>query len=145
MKKGNSIALIIIVIFTGLLTISIMSMEDVPIIKVKAEVTVTDGNPAVKIVNVEQDAVNPLKAPRGDSNGGFPSVMAKAMINFGSGGVSYWAANDYHENGTYDFVIGFQRGVTTKQGNLVLVTVRVVDEKGDLYKSARDTKFIVWE
>lgn len=141
MKKSNILALIIIVIFTALLTISIMSMGVVPILNLKAEVTVTDGSPAVKIVNMEQDAVNPLKAPRGNSDVGFPSVDAKAIIN--NAKLSYWSAKDYHGNGTYDFVIGFPRGVTPKQGDMVKVIVRVVDEKGS--PLASDIGVRIWE
>lgn len=142
MKKGNILALIIIVIFIGLLTISIMSMGVVPIIEVKAEVTVTDeGSATVKIVTVEQDAVNPLKSPRGSSTAAFPSVDAMAIIN--NAKVSYWAAEDYHGNGTYDFVIGFRRGATPKQGDMVKVIVKVADEKGSTLAS--DIRVILWE
>ncbi len=141
MKKGNILALIIIVIFIGLLTISILSMGVVPIIEVKAEVTVTDGSATVKIVTVEQDAVNPLKSPRGSSTAAFPSVDAMAIIN--NAKVSYWAAEDYHGNGTYDFVIGFRKGATPKQGDMVKVIVKAVDEKGSTLAS--DIRVILWE
>lgn len=129
MKKGVIFgAIIISVIIVGLLTVSIMRMEEVPIINVNAEVTVTDGNPAVKILTVEQDAVNPLKSPRGSATTKFPSVDALAIIN--NSRVSYWASNPYEGGGTYDFVIGFPRGVTPKEGDMVKVIVNVVDERG---------------
>lgn len=143
MKKGIIFGAVIIVIIISLLTISISRIEEVPILNVKAEVTVSDDNQAVtvKIVNVEQDAVNPLKAPRGDSNVGFPSVDAKAIIN--NAKVSYWASNPYWENGTYNFVIGFPRGVTPEQGDMVKVIVNVVDARGRTLAS--DTRIIIWE
>jgi len=141
MKKGVIFGAIISVTIVCLLTVSIMRIEEVPIINVKAEVTVTDGNPAVKIVTVEQDAVNPLKRPRGSANTNFPSVDALAIIN--NARVSYWASNPYGGDGTYDFVIGFPRGVTPKQGDMVKVIVNVVDERGRTLAS--DTRIVFWE
>jgi len=150
MKRSSIFILIIIIlILASLLTISIMNVEEMPIIKVKAEVTVTDGNPAVEIVNIEQDAVNPLKAPQGDSDVGFPSVDAKAIIatERGWAKVSYWDAEVYHGNGTYDFVLGFHRGITLEHGDMVRVSVDVVevDDEGHTYKPASDMKIIIWE
>jgi len=144
MKKGNILALVIgviCVIFIGFLTISIMSKEEVPIINVKAEVTVIGGKPAVKIVNAEQNAVSPLKRPRGSSTVDFPSVDALAIIN--NAKISYWAAKDYHGNGTYDFVIGFPEGAMPEQGDPVKVIVKVVNEKGRTLAS--DIRVIIWE
>lgn len=141
MKKGIIFVVIAILIFMGLVTISIMNIEEVPIIKVKAEVTVTDGKPSVEIVNVEQDAVNPLKSPRGSSTAGFPSVDALAIIN--NTKISYWAAEDYRGDGTYDFVIGFSKGATPRQGDMVKVIVKVVDENARTLAS--DIKVIIWE
>ena len=123
------------------LQISIIQMEEVPIIKVKAEVNVTNDEPSVKIVNAEQDMVNPLKSPRGSSTVGFPSVDALAIIN--NTYVSYWAAEDYHGNGTYDFVIGFSKSATPKQGDMARVIVKVVDKNGRTLAS--DIKVIIWD
>ena len=129
MKKGNIVALSIIVIFACLLAVPLMTMEDVPILKVTAVVSVTDGSPEIKNVTVDQEMVNPLKALGRNSNAGFPGVEAKAIINFGSGGVSDWGVKDYRGNGTYEFVIGFSRGVMLERGDHVRVIVKVVDEK----------------
>jgi len=141
MKKGIVVVVIAALFLIGLVMIPIIKIEEVPIIKVKAEVTVTDGKPAVEIVNVEQDAVNPLKSPRRSSTAGFPSVDALAIIN--NTNVSYWAAEGYHGNGTYDFVLGFPRGAIPRQGDMVKVIVKVVDEKARTL--ARDKKVIIWE
>lgn len=141
MKKGIIFGAIISVIIVSLLAVSITRIEEVPIINVKAEVTVTDGTPTVKIVTVEQDAVNPLKRPRGSATTNFPSVDALAIIN--NARVSYWAANPYRGGGTYDFVIGFSRGVTLKQGDMVKIIVNVVDERGRT--RASDTRIVSWE
>ncbi len=141
MKKGIVFAVIAILMVMGLVTISIIEIEEVPVIKVKAEVTVTDGKPSVEIANVEQEAVNPLQSPRGSSTAGFPSVDALAIIN--NTKISYWAAKDYHGNGTYDFVIGFSKSAAPRQGDMVKVIVKVVDEKART--RARDVKVILWE
>jgi hypothetical protein len=143
MKKGDILALIILMLFMISLTSSCISREKVPIIKVKAEVAVTEGKPAIEIVNVEQDSVNPLKSPRGSSDVGFPSVDAMAIVNYGKGGVSYWAAKEYQGNGTYEFVIGFGRDAMPKQGDMVKVVVRVLDRNGKALASA--TRLIIWE
>jgi hypothetical protein len=141
MKKGIIFGAIIIVIITSLLVVSITRIEEVPIINVKAEVTVTDGRSTVTIVTLEQDAVNPLKSPRGSAITSFPSVDALAILN--NAKVSYWASKPHVGNGTYDFVIGFPRGVTPKQGDMVKVIVNVVDERGRTLAS--DTRVILWE
>jgi len=140
MKKSIVFALIIIGFFISLLTILIMSIEEVPIIKIEAEVTVSDGKPGLKIVSIEQDEVNPLKAPKG-SSAAFPSVDALAIIN--NARVSYWASKEYHGNGSYDFVIGFRKGTTPKQGDMVKGIVKVADEKGRTLAS--DIRVIIWE
>ena len=140
MKK---IALIILMLFMLSLMSSCISLEKVPILKVKAEVALTDGKPSVKIVNSEQDSVNPLKSPRGSSDVSFPSVDAMAIINYGRGGVSYWAAKEYHGNGTYELVIGFGRDAMPEQGDMVKVVVRVLDRNGKALASA--TRLIIWE
>ncbi len=142
MKK---IVLIILMLFMLALMSSCISLEKVPILKVKAEVALMDGKPAIENVSVEQDTVNPLKSPRGSSDVGFPSVDAMAIIN--NAQVSYWAAKEYQGNGTYDFVIGFRKGATPKQGDMVKVHVKVVDvdEKGHAHTLAGTTKVITWE
>lgn len=141
MKKSNVIVAMIVLIFISLLTISITSMGKEPIITVKAEVSVTEDNTAIRIVNLEQDAVNPVKAPRGSSTTNFPSVDALAIIN--NAKVSYWASNSYEGNGTYDFTIGFSEAVAPQSGDVVKVVVKVVDAGGKTL--AEDTGVIPWE
>jgi len=140
MKK---IVVIILMLFTLSLTSSCISIEKVPILKVKAEVALIEGKPAIENVSVEQDAVNPLKSPRGSSSVGFPSVDAMAIVNYGKGGVSYWAAKEYHGNGTYELVIGFARDTMPKQGDMVMLVVRVLDRNGKALASAK--RLIIWE
>jgi len=145
MKKGIIIVIVIVIvlIFIAILTVSIMNLGEVPILKVNADVTVTDGKPAIEIVNVEQDMVNSLRSPRGNSDVGFPSVDAMAVINYGKGGVSYWAAKEYQGNGTYELVIGFGRDAMPKQDDMVMMLVKVTDRKGNAL--ARATRLIRWE
>ncbi len=130
-----------------------VSLEKVPVVKLQAKVEVssTDGGEAgqggesgvaVEIVSVEQDTVSPLESPKG-SSAGFPSVDAKAIINSGAGGVSYWATEKFKGSGTYDFVLGFDRGREPKKGDAVKVVVRVVDERGGVLASA--AQVVIWE
>ena len=146
MKKGNIAALSIIVIFVGLLAIPLITLEDVPVIDVTAVINVTDGSSEIKNVTLEQQLVNPLKAPGGNSNAGFPGVEAKAMVltERGWAKLSYWAAVDYRGDGTYHLVIGFPKDARPEQGDMVKVIVGVVDETGK--PLAIDyARVIIWE
>ena len=87
-----------------------------------------DKNPSIKIVKVKQDAVNPLQSPRGGHDSGFPAVDAIAIIN--NSKMSYWPTKEYHGNGTHDLIIGFYQDALPKEGKMVKVVVKVVNEKG---------------
>lgn len=142
MKRSGIFALVVIFVISGLIAISIMRAEEVPVINVKAEVSVAaDSRPVVNIVNLEQDEVNPLKSPSGSSTTSFPSVDALAIINYAR--VSYWASNPYTGGGTHDFVIGFPKGAVPEQGDVIKVIVSVADESGDTLAS--DTRIMNWE
>jgi hypothetical protein len=141
MKKSNVIVAVIVLIFISLLTISITSMGKVPIVNVKAEVSVTGNKTALTIVNLEQDAVNPIKAPRGSSTTSFPSVDALAITN--NAKVSYWASNPYTGNGTYDLVIGFPTSIAPQSGDMVKVVVKVVDVNGN--SLADEMRILLWQ
>nr|CBH37865.1 hypothetical secreted protein [uncultured archaeon] len=142
MKKSIVIVVfVVILIFLALLAISFRNVEEVPILNVQAEVTVTDDKPAVEIVQLDQEYVHPLQSPRGSSDTGFPGVDAVAIIN--NSKISYWPAKDYHGNGTYDLVIGFHREVIPKEGDMVKVIVKVVDVRGRTL--ATDIEVMLWE
>ena len=111
------------------------------IIEVNAEVVLMEGEPSIKIVKVKQDAVDPLNIPRDSSDTGFPGVNAVAIIN--NSKMSYWPAKDYHGNGTYDLIIGFYQDAVPKEGEMVKVVVKVVNEKGRTL--ATDMKVMTWK
>jgi len=142
MKKGIVIVVfVVILIFLGLLAISFLNVEKVPILNVQAEVTVTDDKPAIEIVQLEREDVHPLQSPRGGQDTGFPGVDAVAIIN--SSKMSYWPAKDYHGSGTYDLVIGFHRDALPKEGDMVKVVVKVVDVRGRTLATAIEV--MLWE
>jgi hypothetical protein len=142
MKKSIIFMVIIILIFLGLLfAFPIMLAEKVPILKVQAEVTVTDDKPALKIIQLDREYVHPLQSPQGGPDIGFPGVSAVAIIN--SSKISYWSAKDYHGNGTYDLVIGFYPDAIPKEGDVVKVDVKVVDVRGNT--SAKAKEVMIWE
>jgi hypothetical protein len=143
MKKSNLIVAIIVLIFISLLTITITitSTGKVPVVNVKAEVSVTGNKTALTIVTLEQDAVNPLKSPRGSATTSFPSVDALAIIN--NAKVSYWASNPYVGDGTYDFVIGFPKSIAPQSGDMVKVVVKVVDVNGN--SLASEMGILLWQ
>ena len=142
MKKGTIFAVIITIIGLTLLTSLCINVEDVPVIKLKAEVTSTDGKPTVEIVSLDQDMVSPVESPKGTAVG-FPSVDAKAIINFGKGGVSYWAAKEYQGDGTYELVLGFEKDRVPKPDDVVKILVWVIDGNGDTL--AGTTQIMNWE
>ena len=124
----NVIVTVVVVALVGLVLYSMVSMGQVPVIKVQAAVTVSDDRPAVRIVEMKQEKMNSLQSPKGNSDVGFPAVEAIGIVNRAK--MSYWAARSYHGNGTYNFTIGFPRDVAPKKGDRVMVIVRVVNEKG---------------
>ncbi len=128
MNRINLIVIIIMVAVIGFTMYSLVSMGHVPVIKVQATVTLTDDRPVVRIVELRHEEMNSLQSPKGDSKVGFPAVEAKAIVNRAK--MSYWAAQEYHGNGTYNFIIGFPRGTAPEAGDRVMVIVRVVNEKG---------------
>ena len=142
MEKGTIFAVIITLVVITLLTSLCINIEDVPIIRLKAEVTSTDGKTTVEIVSLDQDMVSPVDSPKGTSVS-FPSVDAKALINFGKGGVSYWAAKEYQGDGTYELVLGFEKDRVPKQDDVVKILVWVIDEKGDTLAAA--TRTMIWD
>lgn len=142
MRKGIIFGIAIAVIFVSLFTIFFFTMEKVPVIKVKAEiVTDANGNPRFKAIEVEQSEVHPLKAPRGHSRAAFPSVDAIAFLNLRPS--CYWASTPYTGDGTYEFVIGFLKGVKPKKGDRIRVYVKVCDSSGrTLASTSRD---MIWK
>ncbi len=142
MRRGIILGVGIAVIFVSLVVISFIAMEKAPVVKVKAEVvTDADGKPTLRIIDVEQSSVHPLKAPRGHSTAAFPSVDAIAFLNLRM--ACYWASTPYTGDGTYEFVIGFLKGVKPEKGDMIRVYVKVCDANGKtLTSNYRDMK---WE
>ena len=142
MRRGVVLGVGIAVIIVALIVISFATLKGAPVVKVKAEVaTGADGKPVLKIVDVEQSEVNPLKAPRGHSTTPFPSVDAIAFLNLRMS--CYWASVPYTGNGTYEFVIGFLKGVKPKKGDMIRVYVKVCDARGKTLASA--SRDMVWK
>jgi len=143
MRKGTIVAVVTInILVITILTSSCINLEDVPVINLKTEVTLIDEKTTIEIVSVEQDEISILRSPKGTSVG-FPSVDAKALINYGHGGVSYWAAKEYTGSGTYELVLGFEKERVPKKDDIVKVLVRVIDGNGKTIASA--TRVIIWE
>ncbi len=142
MKKNVIIGVCIAVILVSSVSIFSFSMVSAPVVKVKAEVvTGTEGNPVVRIVKVEQSTVHPLKAPRGHSTAAFPSVDAIAFLNLRMS--CYWASAPYTGDGTYEFVIGFLKGVKPKRGDMIRIYVKVCDASGKTLAS--NYKDMIWK
>ncbi|MBC8521525.1 MAG: hypothetical protein ISS94_01485 [Candidatus Syntrophoarchaeum sp.] len=142
MRKGVILGVGIAVIFVSLIAIFFFTIEGAPIVKVKVEVvTDADGKPQFKVIEVEQSEVHPLKAPRGHSAAAFPSVDAVAFLNLRMS--CYWTSQEYQGEGTYEFVIGFLKGVKPKEGDMIRVYVKVCDGSGKTLASGY--KDMMWE
>ncbi len=142
MRKKTTVICISILAIALFFTCACIDMEEVPVINLKAEVSVADEKTTLEIVSAEQDTISPLKSPKGTS-ANFPSVDAKAIINYGHGGVSYWAAKEYTGEGTYELLIGFEKDRVPKKDDVVKILVRVIGGNGKAI--AGDTYILIWE
>ncbi|MFZ2070560.1 MAG: hypothetical protein WAV32_02935 [Halobacteriota archaeon] len=142
MKRSIFAVVCISILTVTILTNACINLGEVPVINLKAEVSTADGKTTLKIVSVEQGTVSLLRSPKGTSVN-FPSVDAKAIINSGRGGVSYWAAKEYRGAGTYEFVLGFEKDREPQKGDLVKVIVRATNEKGKAIAGAAQE--IIWK
>jgi len=142
MKKSVILGVGIAVIFVSLIAIFFFTGEGAPIVKVRAEVvTDADGNPQFNVIEVEQSEVHPLKVPRGHSAAAFPSVDAVAYLNLQMS--CYWTSQEYQGEGTYEFVIGFLKGIKPKEGDIIRVYVKVCDGSGKTLASGY--KDMMWK
>jgi hypothetical protein len=96
-------------------------------------------------VTFEQSSV-PFFYKRVDSIPDFPEIDVNARINkLNSAPASYWASQriNFEEKGTYTLRIFFRDGNEPKQGDVLIMPIRVVSHTGAIaYKT---TAFWVWE
>jgi len=131
--------LILAVFLIGVLACGCIGTQ-VPVVEVKAKIVLEGDKPVIQQMNVTPTTVNVLNAPKASSMVDFPSVDAVAIVN--GRYISYWDAKPYTGEGTYNLLIGFKKGTEPKEGDVVRVVVKVVNEEGE----SRTTKIkdIIW-
>lgn len=103
------------------------------------------GMPMVNNVTFEQSSV-PFFYKRVDSVPYFPEIDVNARINnLNSAPASYWASEhiNFSDKGTYNLRVFFRDGKEPKQGDVLIMPIRIVSHTGNIaYKT---TAFWVWE
>ncbi len=103
------------------------------------------GTPIINNVTFEQSSV-PFFYKRVDSVPNFPEIDVNARINnLNSAPASYWASEriNFNDNGTYTLRLFFMDKKEPKQGDVLIMPIRVVSHTGAIaYKT---TAFWVWE
>ncbi len=117
-----------------------------PALLLKVSMNITEkGTPMINNVTFEQSGV-PFFYKRVDSVPEFPEIDVNARVNkLNSAPASYWASQhiNFNEKGTYTLRIFFKDGNEPKQGDVLIMPIRVVSHTGAIaYKT---TAFYVWE
>ncbi|SNQ62291.1 hypothetical protein [Candidatus Methanoperedens nitratireducens] len=117
-----------------------------PALLLKVSMNLTSkGTPMVNNVTFEQSSV-PFFYKRVDSVPDFPEIDANARINtINAAPASYWASQHvkFDEEGVYTLRLFFRDGSEPKQGDLLIMPIRVVSRTGTVaYKT---TAFWQWE
>lgn len=103
------------------------------------------GTPMINNVTFEQSSV-PFFYKRVDSIPDFPEIDVNARINtLSSAPASYWASQhvDLDNEGVYTLRLFFRDGKEPKQGDLLIMPVRIASSTGAIaYKT---TAFWLWE
>jgi hypothetical protein len=114
------------------------------VLKVSMNVT-SKGTPMINNVTFEQSSV-PFFYKRVDTVPEFPEIDVNARINtLSSAPASYWSSQhvNLNEQGTYDLRLFFKDGNEPKQGDVVILPIRIISHTGAVaYKT---TAFYLWE
>lgn len=117
-----------------------------PALLLRVSMNITEkGTPIINNVTFEQSGV-PFFYKRVDSVPEFPEIDVNARINtLNSAPASYWASQhvDLNNEGVYTLRLFFRDGKDPKQGDVLIMPVRIVSSTGAIaYKT---TAFWVWE
>jgi hypothetical protein len=105
--------------------------------------TTEDKLPMINNVTFEQSGVI-FFYKSADSIPDFPELEVNARINkMDSAPASFWASTHYTGDGTYKIKILFREGMEPKQGDILILPIRIVGLAGIvMYKT---TAFYMWE
>ena len=101
------------------------------------------GSPMINNVSFEQSSVA-FFYKRADAIPEFPEIEVNARINkLDAAPASFWASEHYDGVGTYTIRILFRDGNEPKQGDVLILPIRIIGTTGvPLYKT---TAFYLWE
>ncbi len=114
-----------------------------PALILKVSTNLTDkGVPMVNNVTFEQSSI-PFFYKRADSIPEFPEVDANARINtLAAAPASFWASAHRPSEGVYSLRLFFRDGKEPKQGDVLIIPIRLVSRTGAIqYKT---TAFYCW-
>ncbi len=117
-----------------------------PALVLKVSLNITSmGTPMINNVTFEQSSV-PFFYKRVDSVPNFPEIDVNARINkLSAAPASYWASEhvNFNDKGTYTLRVFFRDGNEPKQGDVLIMPIRIVSHTGAIaYKT---TAFYLWE
>lgn len=153
MKKMAQIAIAIIVmaVIIGLCyqyggsILSGMNLTK-PALKIKISTDINESTKNLEVTNLAFEQTNVSKMFRSvDSPAEFPNIDVEAKSNtIYSEPISYWASEKRTDvNKTYNFVLTFRDNSTVNVGDLLILSVRMSDFRGNLeYKT---TAFYEWK
>jgi hypothetical protein len=128
MKKTFMILLILTVIFSGCIN---NPARQVPVVKVNITFVENQGIVVAQNYTLTQGTVAYLNRPRNTQAESFPAIASRTMIAKGANStIGPWEMVTYTGNGIYSFNIGFQDDHYPVSGDIVHISIIVVDKAG---------------
>jgi hypothetical protein len=129
MKKILMILLILpVILFSGCIT---NPAKQVPVVKANIAFVENQGIVVAQNYTLTQGTVAYLNRPRNTEADSFPAIGARTMISKGPNStIGPWEMLTYRGNGTYSFNIGFQDDHYPVSGDIVHISIIVVDKDG---------------
>ena len=152
MKKTTvAMAIIIVVALIGAMYIfgdkvAKASYMTKPALKITVKTDIdTSKNDLIQITNMSFEQQNvPTFYRSADSPAKFPDIDVEAKSNFTSAPVSYWVSFErVSSTNTYEFLLTFRDPYVPKTGDLLILTIRMNDFRGNLEYKA--TAFYEWK
>ncbi len=116
----------------GILILGGNMYKDVPVIKVNMSlVEMSDGVVDTQNHTLIQDSVNYINRPKKTKADSFPAVIGRTTLLKGkNSSIGPWESVSYNGPGSYIFNIGFREDRPPKPGDMVHITVMIVDKDG---------------
>lgn len=140
----NKIKKIVILLISSILITTFLSgcvnpLKEVPVMKVNITYTERQGIVEADSHSFTQGNVSYIDRPKRTQAESFPAVIGRATIvkkitndnaKFNGTFIGPWEALSYKGNGSYSFNVGFSDGSYPESGDIVHISVMVVDSSG---------------